>query len=126
MWRTPPVEAQHIDYDTVRLEERFHVMLIDVADELSDRNIRDIALFFFDPDRNLGLQEVERLRSARDLFEILKDNRVIGFTDLQKLRFVLEVLGRHDACSKIEAYMKQTKDFIKTPSADTQGQRLSL
>lgn len=120
-WRTPPVEAQRIEYDTVGLEASFNVMLVDVADELNDRNVRDIALFFFDPDRSFGLQEVERLRSARDLFTILKDSRVISFTDLQKLEFVLEVLGRHDACRKIEAYVKQTKAFIKTPSTSFQG-----
>ena len=123
-WYTPPAEAQHIEYDNERLESQFTVMLVEVADELSDRNVRDIALFFFNPARNLGMQEVEHLRSARDLFKILKDNQVIGFTDLQKLRFVLEVIGRYDACRKIDTYMTQTKNFIKHPSTsfqDAQG-----
>ena len=105
-WRTPPNRD-------MQLEKEYKKFLIAVSDELTERNTHDVALFFFDPSiPNLALQEIEKLKSANSLFQILQDNQIIGPTDLRMLRIVLETIGRKDVCKMIDQY---TNKFLETP-----------
>lgn len=117
--RTPhvatPTEAT-LEYDTRKLLKAFKDVLLAISDDLQESNVRDMALFFFNPNvAGLSLDEIEKIRSGNQLFLVLRDNRTITPTDVQRLRTVLETIGRRDLCEKIDDYMTATKDFIVDP-----------
>ena len=94
-------EAQ---YDAPDLKKAFKALLLKVGDELMERNVRDIAFFFQDPE-SLSLQDIEQLRSASRLFQKLQDQGIIGPTKLEKLRATLDVIGRKDVCKIVDDYL---------------------
>ncbi len=112
--RSPHIaEAAQVIYDMSKLKSRYKKLLVTISDDLQESNVRDIGLFFFDPSiAALSLKEIERMRSGSKLFQVLQDNGTITPTDMQRIRTVLETIGRRDLCTEIDDYMKATKDFI--------------
>ena len=110
-----PAEGE-VQYDTPKLEKAFKRLLLKVGDELMERNVRDIAFFFQDPE-SLSLQEIEQLRSASKLFQTLQDQGIIGPTKLEKLRATLDVIGRKDVCKIIDDYQESIPQFVKCPTS---------
>ena len=103
-------------YDPSKLKQEFKRLLLKVGDELMERNVRDIAFFFQDPE-SLSLQEIEQLRSASKLFQTLQDQGIIGPTKLRKLRATLDVIGRKDVCKIIDDYQESIPQFVKCPTS---------
>lgn len=101
---TEPSAESEAHYNTTDLKSKFKIMLVKVGDELMERNVRDIAFFFQDPE-SLSLQDIEQLRSASRLFQKLQDQGIIGPTKLEKLRATLDVIGRKDVCKIIDDYL---------------------
>jgi len=108
-----PAESE-VQYDTKKLEREFKGFLIKVGDELTQRNIRDVAFFFQDSDRaTLSLQEIEQIRLASKLFEKLRDEGIISSTNLGKLRATLDTIGRKDVCKIIDDYQAKLPQFLQ-------------
>ncbi len=112
---TPP-EAALMGYDVQGLVKKFKELLLEISDNLEEAHVRDVALFFFDPGvPGLTLMDIEEMRSGSTLFQVLRDNRTITPTNLERLQIVLETIGRRDLCSMINDYMTSNNDFVTAP-----------
>lgn len=91
----------------------------DIGAELSQENVRDLALFFHG--EHISMQVIERMRSAEELFDKLLTSHVLDGSNLQALQNVLDVIGRKDLSNRV-AEMQQ-KDSTHHHSSSTMGGR---
>jgi hypothetical protein len=85
---------------------KFNSFLVSLGSELPERDLKHAA-YFFQSCKVTGLsaQEVQRLRDPAELFQILKQEKIISPTDLGEMRRVMEAIGRIDLRDKISEYM---------------------
>lgn len=92
------------------LDKTLKRKLIMLGEELSDRNLRDVALFFVSSGTHpgsLSVQAMEDIRQASDLFHRLEDSGALTPAALQRFREVLETIGRIDVCQKLDNLLKE-------------------
>ena len=120
----PPAESE-VHYDSNKLEMEFKRFLVKVGDELTQRNIRDVAFFFQDSSSAaLSLQEIDQLRLASKLFEKLRDEGIISSTNLEKLQATLETIGRKDVCKIVADYQAKLPQFVQCPAPTQASQEV--
>ena len=94
------------------LENHFQALLKNLGERLSEREFRNLALFY--ADKEFSLEDIEQLRQPSDLFLKLSASHMITITDLQKLLVVFDLIGRADLCKLVNDYIVTTKDYINT------------
>ena len=89
---------------------KFNQFLITVGEDLPKRDLDNVIYFF----RNSGLpaQVLENLQEPCELFDLLKQERIISQADLSQLRAILRDIGRLDICAKIDQYMQSIPSVI--------------
>ena len=91
---------------------KFSQFLVSVGDELPQRDLKNVA-YFFQSYKVTGLsaQEVQSLREPSKLFAILKQEKIISPTNVEKLRTVMDAIGRKDICEKIGEYARSVPGY---------------
>lgn len=93
------------------LSMKFKQFLVTIGDELPARDLRNISYFFQSYDvKGLTAQALQKLKEPSELFDLLRQERIITPRDLSKLRHVLDAIGRKDICEMVDDYMKSVTD----------------
>lgn len=93
------------------LSMKFKQFLVTIGDELPARDLRNISYFFQSYDvKGLTAQALQKLKEPSELFDLLRQERIISPRDLSKLRHVLDAIGRKDICEMVDDYMKSVTD----------------
>ena len=120
---TPPQSAPSSHSD-VALSMRFKQFLITIGNDLPASDLRNVSYFFQSYDvKGLTAQALQKLREPAELFDILRNERIISPTNLSKLRFVLDAIGRKDICEKVDEYMKSVCGNTASGTGKREGGR---
>ena len=99
---------------------KFNQLLISIGNDLPQRDLRNVSYFFQSYDvKGLTAQALQKLREPAQLFDILKQERIISATNLGKLRAVLEAIGRRDICEKIDEYAQSVPGCVGATAEGT-------
>lgn len=95
-------------------------LLGEIADNLSTENVKDLCMFFVGICESINYRNVHDIKSAEQLFTMLQESLVIGIGQLHPLQQVLNLIGRIDLASIIEAFNAGTwQSFHSHPSLPT-------
>ena len=95
------------------LSMKFNQLLISIGNDLPQRDLRNVSYFFQSYDvKGLTAQALQKLREPAQLFDMLKQERIISATNLGKLRAVLDAIGRKDICEKIDEYTRSVPGCV--------------
>ena len=96
-------------------DKTFRRFLGQLSDAMSYENVHDVALFFHGDRSSIQLRDVEKIRTAEEVFKKLLDKGAIREGELTIVYNVLDVLGRQDMCTMIEKFY-QEKAVVETDS----------
>ena len=109
------------------LSMKFNQLLISIGSDLPQRDLRNVSYFFQSYDvKGLTAQALQKLREPAQLFDILKQERIISATNLGKLRGVLDAIGRRDICEKIDEYMRSVPGGVAGGTGEKETRVVSL
>ena len=104
------------------LSIKFNSFLVSLGGELPERDLKHAA-YFFQSCKVTGLsaQEVQRLSDPAELFQILKQEKIISPTDMSQMRRVMEAIGRIDLRDKITEYTESVAEGSVESEGDGGG-----
>ena len=85
--------------------QRLNTFLIEISDNMSNRDVRTFACFVYDQTTHFSLMDLEKIDSAHTIFSGLTQDRLIGPRNLSVLEEIFEVIGRNDLRQRIREYL---------------------
>lgn len=99
----------------------------EIGDNLSTENVHDLCQFFAGICESINHQNLHHIKSAEQLFSRLQESHLVGVGRLQPLQQVLNLIGRLDLASSIEAFNAGTwQSSNQYPSLPTPEEQPSI